>query len=259
MVRKSIVSVLLILGTILASTALCCAGPGDREILVSAAISLKNAFDEIGSLYEKQTGVKARFNLGASGLLQKQIESGAPVDVFASAAEKQMDALQSQGLILTDTRRIFARNTLVLVVAPQSKPPVHSFSDLMRQDVARIAIGNPKTVPAGLYAQEALTNLKVWDKIRPRLVLAENVRQVLDYVVRGEADAGLVYASDVASVHGEVRVAANAPENSHSPILYSIALVKDTKARTNARQFINLALSAEGQAVLKKYGFLGSR
>jgi molybdate transport system substrate-binding protein len=259
MFRKLILSVLLILGTIPVSTALCCAGSGDSEILVSAAVSLKNAFEEIAVIYEKQTGVKARFNLGASGLLQKQIESGAPVDVFASAAEKQMDELQSKALIVTNTRRIFARNDLVLVVATQAKSPVHSFADLTHREVARIAIGNPKTVPAGQYAQEAFTNLKVWDKIRPRLVLAENVRQVLDYVVRGEADAGLVYASDVAAAHGEVTIAAHAPVNSHSPILYPIALVKDTKARAHAQRFIDLALSAEGQMILKKYGFLGSR
>jgi molybdate transport system substrate-binding protein len=102
-----------------------------------------------------------------------------------------------------------------------------------------------------------MAHLKLWDKIQPRLVLAENARQVLDYVVRGEADAGLVYASDAAAAHAEVLIAADAPKNSHSPILYPIAILKDTKAGGNARRFINLVLSAEGQAVLKKYGFLG--
>jgi molybdate transport system substrate-binding protein len=255
---KYAIPAILTIGAVLASAAFCHSDPSDNEILVSAAISLKNAFEDIGSIYEKRTGIKVRFNMGASGLLQKQIESGAPVDVFASAGEKQMDELQSRGLIMADTRRNFARNVLVLVVAPQSKLPIHSFADLGRSEVTRIAIGNPKTVPAGQYAQEALTNLKLWDKLQARFVLAENARQVLDYVLRGETDAGLVYASDASAVHGQAPIAAYAPKDSHSPILYPIAVVNDTKARNNAQRFIDLTLSAEGQAVLKKYGFLGS-
>jgi len=229
------------------------------EILVSAAISLKNAFEEIGSIYEKQTGIGGRFNLGASGLLQKQIETGAPVDVFASAGEKQMDELQSQGLIISETRRNFARNALVLAVPAHSEISLHSFADLARMEVARVAIGNPKTVPAGQYAQEALKNLSLWDTLQSRLVLAENVRQVLDYVTRGEVEAGIVYASDLTEVHGEATVAAYAPEESHAPIQYPVAVVRETRNRTDAQGFIELVLSSTGQAVLRKYGFLAFR
>ncbi|HSW40590.1 MAG TPA: molybdate ABC transporter substrate-binding protein, partial [Acidobacteriota bacterium] len=126
------------------------------EILVSAAVSLKNAFEEIGAVYEDRTGVRVRFNFGASGLLQQQIETGAPVDVFASAAAKNMDELQAGGLIIEETRRDFVGNRLVLAVAAGSSRGIQSFTDLSRQDIARIALGNPKTVPAGSYAMESL-------------------------------------------------------------------------------------------------------
>jgi len=233
--------------------------PAGDEILVSAAISLKNAFEEIGSAFEKGTGVRVRLNLGASGLLQKQIESGAPVDVFASAGEKQMDVLQAQGFILPETRRNFARNVLVLVVPARSSLPIHSFADLANPRVERVAIGNPKTVPAGQYAREALTKLKVWDGLQSRLVLAENVRQVLDYVARGEVEAGFVYASDVPAAHGEVSTAANAPEDAHEAILYPLAVVQGTGNRGNAQRFIDWTLGKSGQSILAKHGFLNPR
>jgi molybdate transport system substrate-binding protein len=229
------------------------------EILVSAAFSLKEALEEISALYERQTGIVVRRNFGASGLLQKQIETGAPADVFASAGEKQMDALQSQGLIVTETRRDFAGNTLVMIVPSQSKITIKSFLDLARREVERVAIGNPKTVPAGQYAEEALKNLKLLESVRPRFILAENVRQVLDYVTRGEADAGMVYASDLAGMESKVAIAARAPERSHSPIQYPIAVVKQSEKKQNAQRFIDMVLSGAGQAVLKKYGFLGPR
>jgi molybdate transport system substrate-binding protein len=237
----------------------CTAAQKSGEILVSAAISLKNAFEEIGLIYEKQTGILARFNLGASGLLQKQIETGAPVDVFASAGEKQMDELQSKGLIVSETRGNFASNALVLVVPARSKVSLHSFADLARPEVVRVAIGSTKTVPAGQYAQEALKNLSLWDKLQPRLIFAENVRQVLDYVTRGEADAGILYASDMAGVHGEAIVAAFAPKGSHSPIQYPIAVVKQTEKLSDSRRFIDLVISRTGQTILKKFGFAGSQ
>jgi molybdate transport system substrate-binding protein len=234
----------------------CVAAQKGEEILISAAISLKDAFQEIGAIFEMQTGMRVRYNLGASGLLQKQIEAGAPVDVFASAGDKQMDELQTKGLIIPGTRRNLAGNALVLVIPTSSKIPIRSFADLARPDVTRAAIGNPKTVPAGQYARETLENLNVWDKLQPRLVLAENVRQVLDYVERGEVDAGIVYASDMDEAHGKAIVAANAPKGSHSPILYPVAVVKDAENINGAQRFIDLALSSAGQVVLKKHGFL---
>jgi molybdate transport system substrate-binding protein len=229
------------------------------EILVSAAISLKNAFEEIGTIYEKQTGVRVRFNLGASGLLQKQIEAGAPVDIFASAGEKQMDELQTRGLIEPNTRHPFARNVLALVVPEDSKIPLHAFKDLGRPEISKIAIGNPKTVPAGEYAQEALCNMKLWDTLQSRFVLAENARQVLDYVSRGEVEAGIVYASDISAAHGKAILAAYAPKETYRPIIYPIAAMKGAADADYARRFINLTLSKTGQSILAKYGFLAPR
>lgn len=256
---KCIVVAVLVFAAVFASVDSCLSAQKDSEILVSAAISLKNAFEEIGSMFEKQTGIRVRFNLGASGLLQRQIEAGAPVDIFASAGEKQMNELQAQGLILSETRRDLARNVLVLIVPTRSQLSLHSFAELVRPEVVRVTIGNPKTVPAGQYAEEALRNLKLWDNLQSRLVLAENVRQVLDYVARGEAEAGIVYASDVSAAHGKTVLAAYAPKGSHGPILYPIAVVKGTGNLGYARRFIDLTLSNSGQAVLGKYGFLSSR
>lgn len=259
MFYKFTIGVILVLASILSSLRAYAPESANAEILVSAAVSLKNAFEEMGGLYKKRTGVRVRFNLAASGLLQKQIETGAPVDVFASAGASQMDALQAQGLILAETRHNFARNALVLIVPAQSKLPVHSFGDLARAEVNRVAIGNPKTVPAGQYAREALENLRLWNKLQPRLVLAENVRQVLDYVVRGEVEAGIVYASDVSASRAQIDVAARAPEPSHNPILYPIAIIRETSKRGIAQRFVDLTLSREGQAILGKYGFLSAR
>ena len=259
MFRKYIIVIFQIL-----CLCLCFSGVGSstqksREILVSAAISLKNAFQEICAIYEKQTGIRARLNLGASGLLQKQIEAGAPADIFASAGQRQMNELQARGLIINETRRNLVRNALVLVVPIRSSFRPRSFADLLRPEVTRLAIGNPKTVPAGQYASQVLKNLKLWNKLESRIVLAENVRQVLDYVVREEVQAGMVYASDVAIAHGKVVAAVSAPENSHDPILYPIAAVKTTENRSEAERFIDLALSRTGQDVLAKYGFIPSR
>ena len=236
-----------------------CGSGQDREILVSAAISLKNAFEEMGPLYERQTGIRVRLNLGASGILQKQIEAGAPADIYASAGARQMDELQNRDFIFADTRRNFAGNALVLIVTANSSFPLHSFEELANPEITKVAIGNPKTVPAGQYAMQALQNLKLWNRLESRLVLAENVRQVLDYVVRGEAEAGMVYSSDVSIARGKVAVAADAPEDSHDPILYPIAVVKTTKHSSEAQGFIDLILNPAGQEILAKYGFIPLR
>ena len=256
---KSIIVVFLIMVAFLTTLDSGCTARKDREILVSAAISLKNAFEEIGLLYEKQTGIRVRLNLGGSGLLQRQIEAGAPADVYASAGERQMDALQSRGLILAETRRNLVRNALVLIVPAETQVPLRSFEELARPEITKVAIGNPKTVPAGQYAQQTLRNLKMWNRLESRLVLAENVRQVLDYVVRGEVEAGMVYSSDVFVANGKVAVAIPVPEDMHDPILYPIAAVKTTEHRSDAQGFIDLALSRSGQDILAKYGFIPSR
>jgi molybdate transport system substrate-binding protein len=228
---------------------------GKGEIIVSAAASLRDAFMEIGAIYEKQTGVKPNFNFAASGVLQQQIESGAPVDVFASAAQRQMDDIQKKGLLLDKTRRDFTGNSLVLITPADSKLKLNSFQDLADAKVQRIAIGNPKTVPAGQYAQDSLTAMKLWDTLQPRFIPAENVRQVLDYVSRDEVEAGLVYASDAAVGGNKIRIVATAPKGTHEEIIYPIAVLKDSAISAAARRFIELTQSRTGKDILAKYGF----
>ena len=231
----------------------------NRGIVVAAAISLKESFNELGAIYERRTGTKVTFTFGASGELEKQIEAGAPVDVFASAAEREMDELQARNLIDPATRADFARNSLVLVVPRDSKLQIRSFSDLEKPSVTKIAIGNPKTVPAGQYAQQLLRNTRILPKIESRLILAENVRQVLDYVAREEVDAGIVYATDVQVAQGKVSVAARAPDEDYGPILYPLAVTRDSGNVNGAKGFVDLVLSPEGIQVLKKYGFQPSK
>jgi molybdate transport system substrate-binding protein len=226
-----------------------------REITVSAAASLRDAFREIGERHEERTGTKVIFNFGASGALQKQIESGAPVDLFASAGRPQMDALAKHRLIIAETQRDFARNTLVLVAPADRTPVITSFADLGSRKIMRLAVGNPKTVPAGQYAEQSLTRIGLWQQLQPRLILAEDVRQVLDYVARGEVDGGIVYASDVRVAGDRVRTVASAPEDSHDPILYPLAVVRASSHQDAARAFIDTVMSDDGKRILEKYGF----
>ncbi len=225
------------------------------QVIVGAAISLKEAFNEIGASYQRQTGTEVTFSFGASGELEKQIEAGAPIDVFASAAEKEMDDLQRKNLIVQSTRADFVRNTLVLVVPADSKLGIHSFSDLEKPAVTKISIGDPNTVPAGQYAQELLRNTQLWPRLESHLIVAENVRQVLDYVSREEVDAGIVYATDVPIAHGKVSIAARAPDNNYGPILYPVAVIKGSRNEKAARGFVDLVLSPKGVEILKKHGF----
>lgn len=226
------------------------------EIVVSAAISLKDAFREIGDLYTARTGTKINFNFGSSGVLQKQIEGAAPIDVFASAGAKQMDELAAKGLIENDTRRDFVHNALMLITPKDSTLGLSSFDDLAHPRVQRLAVGNPKTVPAGQYTEQLLSGMKLLPQIQSRLVFAEDVRQVLEYVLRGEVDAGIVYISDATFAGDRVKVAARAPENTHAPITYPIAMIKNSRHREAALAFIEQVLSDPGQSMLRKHGFL---
>jgi molybdate transport system substrate-binding protein len=226
------------------------------EITVSAAISLRNVFEEVGKTFEeKHPGSKIRFNFGASGDLARQIEAGAPVDVFASAAQKDMDALDKKGLITSGTRMDFAGNSVVLVKPGMSQIRMELFEDLRKPEVKRIVIGNPKSVPAGRYAEEALKYLNLWEAVRDKLVFAEHVRQALDYVARNEVDAAIVYSTDAMIRPKEVTIVTKAPDKSHRPIVYPIGSVKGSKNQPLAREFLTLVLSPEGKNLLKKYGF----
>lgn len=226
-----------------------------KEITVSAAISLKNAFEEIGRLYEEKGGSNVLFNFGASGDLARQIEGGAPVDVFASASEKYMDDLDKKSLLIQGARSDFAANSIVLIVPAGSGAVPPSFEGLRAKGIRQIAMGNPASVPAGKYAEEVLSYYKLLPYIKSKLVYGENVRQVLDYVARGEVDAGVVYATDASIRAKEVRIIAYAPKGSHKPVIYPIAVVKGAKNEAAAKAFIAFVLSPEGWRILRKYGF----
>jgi molybdate transport system substrate-binding protein len=229
----------------------------NREITLSAAISLKNAFEDIGKIFTgRNPGVKVNFNFGGSGDLARQIEAGAPVDVFASAAPKDMDDIDRKGMIAPNSRKDFARNTVVLIKPVNSTTGLSSLKDLLRGEVKKVAVGNPKTVPAGRYAEEALRHFSLWDGLKEKFVFAENVRQVLDYVARNEVDAGLVYATDAAVRTKDVKIVEKLSADSHQPVIYPIGVIKGTKEEPLARAFIDSVVSPEGQRILGQYGFI---
>jgi molybdate transport system substrate-binding protein len=225
-----------------------------RELTLSAAISLKDALDKVAQAYRAdRPDTVIHFNLGASGTLQRQIEQGAPVDIFISASEDQMNSLESKGLLLPGTRRDLVKNTVVLIV-PKGKTGISSFQDLARPEVKVIAIGEPQTVPAGKYAQEVLTHFQLYDPLKPKFVLGKDVRQVLTYVITGNADAGVVYATDAMSTQ-EVTVVATAPEDSHSPVIYPVAILKSSKEADEAKRFLDFLAGTKAKDVFEKYGF----
>jgi molybdate transport system substrate-binding protein len=226
-----------------------------NDLTVSAAISLKDALDEAKGLYAKDhPGMAIAVNYGASGTLQLQIEQGAPVDIFFSAAPKQMDTLESKGLLLPGTRKDVLQNEVVLIVPKDSKLGLTSFQDLKRADVKHVAMGEPVSVPAGQYAKETLTSLGIYDAVLAKAVLAKDVRQVLTYVETGNADAGIVYATDAISA-AKITVVAKAPPKSHSLVIYPAAVIKDTKNPDAAKAFLDFLAGPRGTAVFEKYGF----
>ncbi|WP_349239037.1 molybdate ABC transporter substrate-binding protein [Petroclostridium sp. X23] len=224
------------------------------ELIVSAAASMKDAMEEIKELYaQEKTNVTITYNFGSSGSLQQQIEQGAPADVFLSAAAKQMDALKEKGLIIEDTYKELLENKVVLI-APKDSSKVSGFEGLDAEDVQKVALGEPESVPAGKYAKEVLTNLKLWDKVQTKATLGKDVRVVLTWVETGDVDAGIVYGTD-AKISDKVKVVETAPEGSHSPVIYPAAVIKDSKNEAAAREFITFLTGDKAKDVFEKYGF----
>lgn len=224
------------------------------NLTISAAASLKDALQEIQPLYSQQkSNVSLTYNYGASGSLQRQLEQGAPVDIFISAAKKQMDALEQKGLLLDGTRKNLLKNQIVLI-EPQKATTVTDFKDLTSDRVKKIALGEPKSVPAGQYAEQVLTSLKILDKIKSKVVYANDVRQVLNFVETGNADAGIVYVSDAKSSN-KVKVVAQAPDNSHSPVVYPIAVLKSSKNAEAAKNFVQFLSGTQAKTIFEKQGF----
>lgn len=224
------------------------------ELTVSAASSLTNAFRELAPLYEaKHPDTKLQLNFAASGALLQQIAKGAPVDVLATADQETMNQAQERGLIDAGQRRDFASNSLVVVVPAQRNALPGSLNDLTKPEFERVAIGLPASVPVGRYTKRALENVGVWADIQPKMIGAHNVRQALDYVARGEVDAGFVYATDVAMTAGKVKPAFTVA--TEQPILYPLAPVARSDNADAALAFVDFVASDEARAILSKHGF----
>lgn len=224
------------------------------ELVVSAAASLTNAFRDIGKGWEAASpGNTVVFNFAASDVLLAQIAKGAPADVFASADQEAMDKAVAQNMIVPGTRRDFARNRLVLIAPADSAVPLAGLQALTATAVRRIAVGNPASVPVGRYTREALEKAGLWAGLEPKYIYAQNVRQALDYVARGETDAGFVYATDAAIMKDKVKVAVEIPTD--KAILYPIAVVKDSGKAALAQGFLQYLATAAAQATLARYGF----
>lgn len=224
------------------------------EIIVSAAASLTNAMTEIGKAFEEEfPEVHVVFNFASSGSLVQQMLHGAPVDVFASASQKFMNDAQEAELILEESRINFARNALVLAVPSKLESSLSGIEGIIEAGVTCIGIGIPESVPAGRYAKEALQSLNLWNSVQSKLVFGNTVRQILDYLRRGEVDAGLIYATDAVIGGDAVRVV-EALET-QTPIVYPVAITADTPKKDIAKIFIDFILAERGQTILKEFGF----
>ena len=228
----------------------------ETEILVAAAASLKNAYEDklIPMFEEANPGVTVKGTYDSSGKLQTQIEEGLDADVFMSAATKQMKALDEEGMIASDTITDLLENKIVLIVPAGNEKKLEKFEDIEKAD--SIALGDPASVPAGQYAQEALTNLGIWDKIQDKVSFGTNVTEVLNQVAAASADAGIVYATDAASMADKVEVVAEAPEGSLSKkVIYPVAVVKGTAHEEVAKEFVAFLQTDKAITVFEEYGF----
>lgn len=226
-----------------------------KEVYIVAAASMTDAIKEIGANYEKEhPDVKLMYSFGSSGALQTQIEQGAPADVFISAAQKQMNALDDKGLIDKSTRKDLLENKVVLIVPKDSNLKLDSFADLATDKVQKIALGEPKAVPVGQYSEEIFKSFNITDAIAPKAVYGSDVRQVLGWVETGEVDCGIVYATD-AAISDKVKVLMTAPDDSHKPVIYPVAMVNSSKNPEIAKDFIDFLSQDAQKAILEKYGF----
>ncbi|MFA6498036.1 MAG: molybdate ABC transporter substrate-binding protein [Desulfurivibrionaceae bacterium] len=225
----------------------------ETELLVSAAASLTESFKEIGrSFMAKNPGVKVNFNFAATGPLLQQIAQGAPADVFASADQESMDKAEKGGFIVTGSRINFVGNSLVLIT-PVNMPVVTGLAELKSGRVQKIAMGNPESVPVGRYTKAVLEKQGLWEPLAPKCVMGISVKQALEYVMRGEVEAGFVYATDAAAAKDRVRVVAEIPTD--KPIVYPVAVVAGSANKEKAQAFIQYLRSPEAQGLLAKYGF----
>lgn len=225
------------------------------ELTVSAAISMKDALAEVRDSYrQRNPSVRMNFNFGSSGSLVRQIEEGAPVDIFISAAAKQMDDLDKQGLLKKDTRRNLIGNQLVLITPKESEISLNRFEDLAKREVVRVATGAPDSVPVGSYTMQVFQKLNLVNKLAAKTIQAKDARAVLAYVETGNVEAGIVYKSD-AVFSNKVKIAATAPQGVHDTIIYPVAVIADSKKAEAAGDFVAFLTGHEAREIFAKYGF----
>jgi molybdate transport system substrate-binding protein len=229
-----------------------------QELTVSAASSLKGAFTDIGKAFDQANNSKTTFNFDASGTLEKQIEGGAPVDVFASAALKQVNTLLTEKLVDEASIKNFASNEIVLVVPSGSKLGITGFQDLAKADVKKITYGDPKVAPHGVAAEEILNKLGLFDQVKPKVIYAANVSAALAYVSKGEVDAGIIFVTEAVAGGDKVKIVATSDPNWHSKIVYPMAVVSSSENETLAQAFVDFVAGSEGQSILQMYKFLAA-
>jgi len=227
---------------------------GAQQLTVSAAASLTDAFKKIGARFEAaRPNTTVRFNFAASGVLIQQIVNGAPADLFVSADQETLDRGVREKVLDPATRRDFASNSLVMIAPAGAAVVLTRVADLRTPEVRRVAVGKLATVPVGRYTKQVLDQDGLWTTLEPKLVFADNVRQVLDYVSRGEVEAGFVYRTDAELMKDKVRIVLTA--TGHTPITYPLALVSESRQAALAREFVGYLFGAEAQAILARHGF----
>ena len=228
---------------------------GVVELNVSAAASLTDVMKEMAASYEKEhPNVKVVFNFGSSGALQQAIQNGGGADLFFSAAQKQMNALEEDGLLADGTRKDLLVNEVVLVVPKEGGKDIKDFKQLTDASIQHIALGEPKGVPVGQYSEEVLTKMGILDAVKAKAVYFADVRQVLNAVETDNADCGIVYATD-AAVSDRVKIVAKAPADSHKPIVYPAAVLKESKQLETAKDFLAFVSNDDNKKIFEKYGF----
>lgn len=234
-----------------------CAGQEKVTLYVSAAASLTDPLSEINTLYmEQNSSLEILNNFAASGDLQAQIENGAPTDVFISAATRNMDALEEKALIIPETQRDILSNRLVLIAPMDSELALTDFADLLTSEIKLIAMGDPEFVPAGAYGLQTLELLNIsYETLKPKLILANNVRQVLSYVESGSVDAGIVYLSDAAT-SDLIKVIATAPDEINNSIVFPVAIIASSKQVESAQKYVDYLAGTEAAEIFFKHGFI---
>lgn len=257
--RYSLSAFLLIVNVCLLVFALSCKTPPtevtepSRQVVVAAASDLTSAFEELGREFQATKNIKAVFNFGSSGMLTRQIEHGAPIDLFASANVDYVNQLEQKGLIIPDTKKLYGRGRITLWMVKDSSLRVEKLTDLTQPEVKRVAIANPEHAPYGMASRQALEKLGIWETVKPKLVYGENIRQALQYAQTGNVEVAIVALSLSIQTDGRWMVI---PDDLHSPLDQGLAVINGAKDEQAAREFANFIVGAQGQAIMRKYGFI---